>query len=137
MKRASLLVLGTAALALNACIKIETGAPPTPAAPQAAAPAATAVAAAPTPAPAPTAAPAPAPAPVSNFTPIDNGLTDEVQVFDPPSNVRRSPNGAVICAVRQKQFIKISGYTSTSKGTWYKTNACGEAGWIHVSQVRF
>lgn len=54
-------------------------------------------------------------------------------VFDPPSNVRTSPNGAVLCAVSSRRSINIYG----SNGSWYYTDACGEMGVIHASQLRF
>lgn len=28
-------------------------------------------------------------------------------VFEPPSNIRVSPNGAVLCVVRNQQYIKV------------------------------
>jgi hypothetical protein len=58
-------------------------------------------------------------------------------VFDPPSNVRASPDGSsdIVCAILQKSTIKILG--SAGNG-WYKTDVCsGTIGYIHRSQVRF
>ncbi|WP_348244342.1 hypothetical protein [Leptolyngbya sp. DQ-M1] len=54
-------------------------------------------------------------------------------VFDPPSNVRVSPNGAILCSVQEKTAINIYG----SDGSWYKTDVCGSIGFIHADQVRF
>lgn len=54
-------------------------------------------------------------------------------VFDPPSNVRRSPNGEILCAVQKKTTINIYG----SNGGWYKTNVCGSMGFIHGEQLKF
>lgn len=54
-------------------------------------------------------------------------------VFDPPSNVRRSPNGEIICSVRDRLTINIFGQTEG----WYRTDVCGEPGFIHESQIRF
>jgi hypothetical protein len=59
--------------------------------------------------------------------------TSTAVVFDPPSNVRVSPNGGVLCAVRQRTSINLYGST----GDWYYTDACGEMGVIHSSQIRF
>ncbi len=54
-------------------------------------------------------------------------------VFDPPSNVRVAPNGAILCAVRARRTINIYG----AVGPWYYTDVCGEMGVIHGSQIRF
>jgi hypothetical protein len=54
-------------------------------------------------------------------------------VFDPPSNVRRSPNGTILCSVRTRKSIHIYG----AVGSWYYTNACGEMGVIDSSQLKF
>lgn len=54
-------------------------------------------------------------------------------VFDPPSNVRTSPNGAILCAVQKKTTINILG----SEGAWYKTDVCGSMGFIHGDQLKF
>lgn len=53
-------------------------------------------------------------------------------VFDPPSNVRSSPNGTVICSVSSTKTINLFG----SSNGWYITDACGKRGYIHNSQVR-
>jgi hypothetical protein len=54
-------------------------------------------------------------------------------VFSPPSNVRTSPNGNIICSVRERRNINIYG----SVGSWYYTDVCGEMGLIHSSQIKF
>lgn len=54
-------------------------------------------------------------------------------VFDPPSNVRDSPNGEILCSVQTQQTINIYG----SSGDWYRTDVCGTTGFIHNSQLRF
>lgn len=54
-------------------------------------------------------------------------------VFDPPSNVRVSPNGEILCSVGSVRQINIYGST----GSWYYTDACGEIGVIDASQIRF
>jgi hypothetical protein len=54
-------------------------------------------------------------------------------VFSPPSNVRKSPNGDIICSVRKRMTINIYG----SVGSWYYTDVCGEMGVIHSSQIKF
>ena len=54
-------------------------------------------------------------------------------VFDPPSNVRMSPNGAILCSVKRKTTIDIYG----SSGSWYNTDVCGTMGVISGDQIRF
>ncbi|UBF30498.1 hypothetical protein K9N68_35545 (plasmid) [Kovacikia minuta CCNUW1] len=54
-----------------------------------------------------------------------------VIVFDPPSNIRSSPGGAVKCSIDQMTVIQV--YVEPRNG-WYSTKACG-GGWIHQSQV--
>ena len=54
-------------------------------------------------------------------------------VFDPPSNIRVSPNGDIICSVTSRGEIPIQ----RKYGEWYQTNYCGEPGFIHQSQIRF
>ncbi len=53
-------------------------------------------------------------------------------VFDPPSNVRSTPNGSVKCVIENMEIIKTVG---EPKSAWYQTTACG-GGWISQSQVR-
>lgn len=54
------------------------------------------------------------------------------QVFAPPSNVRTSPNGAVQCVVRAQRWIHVYRFN----GEWALTDACGDEGYIHRSQIR-
>ncbi|MDR9899771.1 hypothetical protein G7B40_035220 [Aetokthonos hydrillicola Thurmond2011] len=54
-------------------------------------------------------------------------------VFDPPSNIRESPNGRILCSVRRPTTINIYGST----GSWYYTDVCGTMGVIHSSQITF
>ena len=63
----------------------------------------------------------------------DFASADMATVVDPPSNIRTSPNGEIICSIRTVKTINIYGY----KNGWYKTDACGEIGYINKSQVRF
>lgn len=60
-------------------------------------------------------------------------------VIDPPTNIRLSPNGTILCVVRQRTSVNILGSTGVSdnNGTWYYTDACGRQGVIHSSQIRF
>jgi len=54
-------------------------------------------------------------------------------VFAPPSNVRVTPNGNILCSVRNSSTINIYGSISN----WYYSDVCGEMGVIHRSQIRF
>lgn len=54
-------------------------------------------------------------------------------VFDPPSNVRVTPNGAIQCSVNSRIYINI--YGTSSDGAWFKTDYCGSMGYIHNSQI--
>lgn len=54
-------------------------------------------------------------------------------VFQPPSNVRVSPNGAILCSVREKRDINVYDL----KGDWYTTDVCGTPGVIHRGQLKF
>lgn len=54
-------------------------------------------------------------------------------VFDPPSNVRQSPNGDFLCSIQERTTINIQGLT----GDWYYTDVFGKMGVIHSSQITF
>lgn len=54
-------------------------------------------------------------------------------VFDPPSNVRTSPNGSILCSVTDPTTINVYGAVDS----WYYTDVCGRTGVIHSSQIRF
>ncbi|OLP19966.1 hypothetical protein BST81_02505 [Leptolyngbya sp. 'hensonii'] len=62
-----------------------------------------------------------------------NGGNNAAFVFDPPSNVRNSPNGTVLCTINSPTTINIYG----SAGPWYYTDVCGSIGVIHSSQLKF
>lgn len=59
--------------------------------------------------------------------------TGAAVVFAPPSNVRATPNGTIICSVRSVSTIDLYDYANG----WYKTDVCGAIGFIHHSQLRF
>lgn len=63
--------------------------------------------------------------------PSDGGQI--VRVIDPPSNIRATPNGRVICTLPDRMNIQVF----DAVGSWYRTNACGQSGYIHSSQIRF
>lgn len=54
-------------------------------------------------------------------------------VFDPPSNIRTTPTGNILCSITSKGAIRIKG----KQGEWYQTDHCGTTGFIHASQIRF
>lgn len=66
-------------------------------------------------------------------SPVRNSSARRAFVFDPPSNIRYEPNGAVLCSITTPITINIYG----SVGSWYYTDACGETGVVHSSQIRF
>lgn len=62
-------------------------------------------------------------------------------VFNPPSNVRASATGPILCSINQPTTINIYGfggvtYAGARKITWYQTDACGPMGVIANSQIR-
>lgn len=62
-------------------------------------------------------------------------------VYDPPSNVRTSPTGPILCVLSQRTNINVYGYAGVTwdnsrKVTWYSTDACGPMGVIAYSQIR-
>lgn len=52
-------------------------------------------------------------------------------IFDPPSNVRVTPNGEVQCTIREVRAVNFYGWS----GEWAETDACGGRGYIHTSQI--
>jgi serine/threonine-protein kinase len=66
---------------------------------------------------------------------INSSVAQNVQavIYAPPSNVRATPNGQVICRITAVTRINTYSY---NKG-WYRTDVCGRNGYIHESQVRF
>lgn len=54
-------------------------------------------------------------------------------VHDPPSNIRSTPNGAVLCTIDSRRTIRVG----EPRDDWHPTSACGRAGFIHSSQLQF
>lgn len=54
-------------------------------------------------------------------------------IYAPPSNVRATPNGAILCSIKAVTPINTYGYNNG----WYMTDICGGNGYIHESQIRF
>lgn len=69
----------------------------------------------------------------SMISSVCRGLAEMAVVFSPPSHVRDSPNGAILCTLEATGNLSVFGST----GDWYYTNACGPFGVIHSSQIRF
>lgn len=59
--------------------------------------------------------------------------TGYMLVFDPPSNLRATPGGQVICTLKEMGIISVY---PEPRGDWFLTRACGRNGWIHRSQIR-
>lgn len=64
-----------------------------------------------------------------------------MRVFDPPSNIRKQPNGSILCkaAVKNENIvIYIIPVTDKNDDSWYWTEYCGKGQWglIHDSQIR-
>lgn len=74
-------------------------------------------------------------------TPKTAGKGHSAFVYNPPSNVRDSPNGSVLCSIDKPTNITVYEYAgSTQDGNrevkWYYTDACGSMGVIAYSQFR-
>jgi serine/threonine protein kinase, bacterial len=54
-------------------------------------------------------------------------------VHDPPSNVRVTPAGALLCKIHSRKTITVG----QPSGDWYSTSACGPIGFIHRGQIQF
>jgi hypothetical protein len=73
-------------------------------------------------------------------TPPKSSSSSTAAIIDPPSNIRSSPNGAVLCVARTRgTIVNILGSTGVydNNGEWYYTDYCGSRGVIHSSQIRF
>ena len=68
----------------------------------------------------------------NNVTPVDIAKAGAAIVIAPPSNIRVTPNGDVICQVTQMQAINVY----NAQNGWYETDFCGIPGYIHISQVK-
>ena len=68
----------------------------------------------------------------SMISSVCRGLAEMAVVFSPPSNVRATPNGVILCTLEATGNLSVFGST----GNWYYTNACGPFGVIHSSQIR-
>lgn len=62
-----------------------------------------------------------------------NSVSQTALVYAPPSNVRATPNGRILCSINAQSYINVYGHS----GDWYHTDACGQTGVIHNSQLQF
>lgn len=70
---------------------------------------------------------------VSASRAVEPSVAATAFVFDPPSNIRTAPNGAILCSVTTRQSIAVQG----RDGDWVRTDHCGATGYIHAGQIRF
>lgn len=71
--------------------------------------------------------------PLNSQQSIVSAQSTTAVVFAPPSNVRSTPNGQILCSVKSVTSINTYG----SSNGWYITDVCGRRGYIHHSQIRF
>lgn len=64
---------------------------------------------------------------------LESTLPSVAIVYDPPSNFRVTPNGALLCTIESRRSIRVGQPT----GDWYSTAACDREGFIHRSQLQF
>ncbi len=69
-------------------------------------------------------------------TEIWNG--DIWQVHNPPSNIRISPDGKILCTISKKTKINLRGTSNVKdkNGEWLYTDICGKIGFVHSSQIQ-
>lgn len=60
-------------------------------------------------------------------------------IIDPPTNIRATPNGRIVCVISSRTIVGIINTPSIAdkNGVWYRTNACGGSALVHSSQVSF
>ncbi|CAA6813098.1 MAG: Unknown protein, partial [uncultured Thiotrichaceae bacterium] len=58
---------------------------------------------------------------------------------DPPTNIRKTPNGEVLCQLQQQQMVTVYNGTPLQHNgaNWYQTQVCGSDRWgvVHESQI--
>nr|CAA6829017.1 MAG: Unknown protein [uncultured Thiotrichaceae bacterium] len=76
---------------------------------------------------------------ITSLARIPTNLTSRVQLTDPPTNIRKIPNGEILCQIQQKQMLTVySGSPITYNGAnWYQTQVCENDRWgvVHESQI--
>jgi len=76
---------------------------------------------------------------VSTQTTTTTSSAGAAIVFAPPSNVRESPSGRILCSVTKRTTIRVHGSTNVydKNGVWIYTDVCGTMGVIHSTQIRY
>ncbi len=76
---------------------------------------------------------------ITSLARIPSNLISQVQLRDPPTNIRKTPNGEVLCKLQQKQIITVFNGTHLQHNgaKWYQTQVCGSDAWgvVHESQI--
>ena len=75
---------------------------------------------------------------LKNASPPSTEISLIVSTVNPPSNVRDSPNGKILCTVKEQgTLVKLYGSTdiTDNNGEWFYTKHCGgKMGVIHSTQ---
>jgi serine/threonine protein kinase, bacterial len=69
-------------------------------------------------------------------SPNSNSSNSEIAkatIFIPPTNVRESPDGKILCVINKKLTINTYGVNNS----WYKTDVCGAMGVVQAEQLKF
>ncbi|MEZ5538032.1 MAG: TIR domain-containing protein [Thiolinea sp.] len=76
---------------------------------------------------------------ITTLARLPTNLISRVQLLDPPTNIRATPNGDIVCQVQQRQIIEVYNdpVMEGDGDRWYSTRICGEQDWgvIHESQI--
>lgn len=76
---------------------------------------------------------------ITSLARIPGELISRVKLLDPPTNIRKTPNGEVLCRIDQAQMLEVyNGSPVEHNGAkWYQTQVCGSDLWgvVHESQV--
>jgi serine/threonine protein kinase, bacterial len=62
-----------------------------------------------------------------------NSEVAKATIFAPPTNVRESPDGKILCVINRKISINTYG----ANNSWYKTDVCGVMGVVQAEQLKF
>ncbi|HTL89894.1 MAG TPA: caspase family protein [Leptolyngbya sp.] len=80
----------------------------------------------------------PQPSQLPSATAASTSKTGVALVVAPPSNVRTSPNGSILCIINSSANKKISiDIYGKANPEWYYTDFCGTIGMIHHTQIKF
>ena len=76
---------------------------------------------------------------ISTLSRLPGTLLSRVKIIDPPTNIRREPNGEIICQVSSRQMIEVftDAVRERDGDNWYPTRVCGNTRWgmVHESQI--